>query len=246
MKNIIIWMMLLQLLTCCNKSKKGLSINTAYTVYETEVKGLSGLTLGRDGKSFLAVSDKYGIYNIDTTGSLIRKLPYNGSNDFEGVTVNQSNGLIYLADEASMSIFQLSGDEQLVTTVAHIIIDNGVNNKGIEGIAYGNDTLYVVNQESPTMLIKFALGSRTETTRNPVSFAQFLSDICFDRTDNSLWICDSQQKIIFHCDLSGNVIASQEIDYVDKAEAIAIDRPNNIAWIGCDATGKLYKIKLKI
>jgi hypothetical protein len=33
---------------------------------------------------------------------------------------------------------------------------------------------------------------------------------------------------------------------VRKAEAIAIDREKNIAWIGCDKTGNLYQIKLKI
>ncbi|MBK8953204.1 MAG: hypothetical protein IPM85_14000 [Chitinophagaceae bacterium] len=67
-----------------------------------------------------------------------------------------------------------------------------------------------------------------------------------DNSDNTLWFCDSQQKMIFNCNLNGDVLESQEINYVSKAEAIVVDRSTNTAWVGCDQTSKLFKIKLKI
>jgi len=153
---------------------------------------------------------------------------------------------LFVADESSMNLYGLTPNQSSLNLVTHINIPGGVSNKGIEGLAYGQDTLYIVNQESPTLLIKYSLASQAEVQRILVDFASYLSDIFFDASDNSLWICDSQQQLLFHCTLNGNVLASQEIDFVPKAEALVIDRANQTAWIGCDQSSKLFKIKLKI
>ncbi|MGB3005503.1 MAG: SdiA-regulated domain-containing protein [Chitinophagaceae bacterium] len=217
-----------------------------YEEFNTEVSGFSGLCYGPNNTSFYAVSDKYGIYELRFDGSTKRKLPFTGINDFEAITINRTTGRIYLADEALMNIYFLSSDEQSINLVTNINVPGGVSNKGIEGLTYGRDTLYTINQESPTILIKYSLASQTEVSRTQVSFALYLSDIFFDASDNTLWICDSQQKKIFHCNLGGEVIASQAIDYVPKAEALVIDRIANVAWVGCDQTAKLFRIKLSI
>ena len=216
-----------------------------YEEFSTAVVGFSGLCFSKDSTSLLAVSDKYGIYELNFDGTTKRKLNYSGTNDFEAITINKSTDDIYLADEASMSVFLLSKDEQTITESVKLVIEGGIANKGIEGLTYDNDTLYAVNQESPTLLIKYSLISKKEIIRIPVSFAGYLSDICFDGTDNTLWICDSKQKMIFHCNLNGQVLASQSISFITKAEALLIDRKENSAWIGCDQTGNLYHVKLK-
>jgi uncharacterized protein YjiK len=145
-----------------------------------------------------------------------------------------------------MGLYLLSKDEQSISEITKIIVDGGISNKGIEGLTYGNDTLYAVNQESPTLLIKYSLKSKKEVSRIQVSFAGYLSDICFDSSDNTLWICDSQLKKIYHCSLNMQVLGSQSIDFIAKAEALVINRTAKIAWIGCDQTGNLYRVKLKI
>lgn len=217
-----------------------------YEEFTTEVSGLSGLCYGPNNASLFAVSDKYGIYELNFDGSTKRKLPFTGTNDFEAITINRTNGRIYLAEETLMNIYFLSSDEQSINFETHINVPGAIGNKGIEGLTYGRDTLYAINQESPTILIKYSLINQAEVSRTQVSFAQYLSDIYFDASDNSLWICDSQQKKIFHCNLNGEEIASQAIDFVPKAEAIVIDRISNVAWVGCDQTAKLFRIKLII
>jgi len=217
-----------------------------YTEFSTQVIGLSGLCFSKDSSSLLAVSDKFGIYELNFDGTTKRKLPYDGTNDFEAITINHNSGDIYVADESLMTLLLLSKDEKSLTPVTKIEVSGGVSNKGIEGLTYGLDTLYAVNQELPTDLIKYSLKSKTEVSRIHVTFAIYLSDICFDSTDNTLWICDANQKMLFHCNLNGQVIASQSISFIVKAEALLIDRTSNIAWIGCDQTGNLYRVKLKI
>lgn len=222
------------------------SIEKDYMEFSTSVIGFSGVCFSRDKNSLLVASDKLGLYELNFDGSTKRQLKYSGHNDFEGITINPTTGTIYLADETNMTLNQLSEDEIGITQITKIDIPNGISNKGIEGVTYGNDTLYAVNQTEPTLLIKYSLVSKKEISRTKVSFATYLSDICFDSSDNTIWICDSQQKKIFHCKLNAELIATQSIDFVPKAEAIAIDRASNIAWIGCDQTGNLYKVKLKI
>lgn len=216
-----------------------------YEEFSTAVLGLSGLCFSKDSSSLLAVSDKYGIYELNLDGTTKRKLDYNGGNDFEAITYNYKSENYVLADETNMTVSTLNSDYTL-TQITKITIDGGISNKGLEGTTYGEDTLYICNQEAPTALIKYDLKSKTEISRKTLSFAGYLSDICYDRSDKTLWICDSLQKKLYHCTLNGSVIAEQNIDFVAKAEALAIDRKKNIGWIGCDLTGNLYKVKLKI
>lgn len=240
------YLILLLLFSCVED--KGTYIVPAekdYEVFSTSITGLSGLCFSKDSSSLMAVSDKTGIYEFNFDGSTKRRLDYNGSNDFEAIAFNYKTGDYYVADETNMTVSVINNDMTL-SLITKVIVDGGISNKGIEGLTYGEDTLYITNQEAPTALIKFDLKTKKEVSRKTVRFAGYLSDICFDRTDKTLWICDSMQKKLYHCTLNGDVIDSQDINFVDKAEAIVVDRRKNIFWIGCDLTSKLYKVKLKI
>jgi uncharacterized protein YjiK len=231
----------------CRKDNRGNEPqDKEYEVFSTTVPGFSGLCYSATKTSFYAASDNGTIYEIATDGSTIRQLPVTGNYDFEAIAIDAVQDRLYIADESLMNLYWLTPNQNSLNLVTHISIPGGVSNKGIEGLAFGPDTLYIVNQESPTLLIKYALGSQAETHRIPVDFASYLSDIFFDPSDNSLWICDSQQQLLFHCTLNGTLIATQDIDFVPKAEALVIDRAGNTAWIGCDQSSKLFKVKLKI
>jgi len=143
-----------------------------------------------------------------------------------------------------MTIYKLSEDGISISEVVKINVPNAVYNRGLEGVAYGRDTLYIVNQASPTRLFKYSLLSKTISYID-VSFATYLSDVCFDETDNTLWIVDSKRGNIIHCDRNANVLHTQSISFIAKAEGLAIDRQKKIAWVGCDSSSKLYKVKLK-
>ena len=138
-----------------------------------------------------------------------------------------------------------SANTTTLTEIVAIKISGAIANKGLEGVAYGADTLYITNQTSPAILIKYALKTGVEI-RIPIHFATFLSDICYDGTDHSLWILDSKRKRVTHCSVDGEEIASQSVDMIKKPEALLVDSTKGGMWIGCDGTGKLYKITLEI
>ncbi len=213
--------------------------------YNTGLKNLSGLCYNQSRTALLAAIDKGSIYEISFEGKVLRKLPYYGTNDFEAITANYQTGDIYLADESLMKVFKLSSDEKSLSEIIKIDVPNAVPNKGLEGLTYGRDTLYIANQEEPTRLFKYCLSTKKLTYKD-LTFAKFLSDVCYDETDNSLWFVDSKKQMVTHCKLNGDVIATQKISMVDKAEALFVDRERNIMWIGSDETGVLYKIDLKI
>ncbi len=213
--------------------------------YNIKLKNLSGLCYNPTKTALLAAVDKGSIYEVSFDGKVLRRLPFNGLNDFEAITVNFQTGDIYLNDEFEMKVFKLSSDQKSLSEVVKIDIPNAVPNKGIEGLAYGRDTLYIANQESPTRLFKYCLTTKKLLYKD-LTFATFLSDVCYDETDNTLWFVDSKKQRVSHCNLNGDVLATQNIPMVDKAEALYVDRENNIMWIGCDKTGTLYKIDLKI
>ena len=176
-----------------------------YYEYKTLVPELSGLCFTKNNASLLAVSDHGTIFEIGFNGEIIRQIPYVGNNDFEGITMNHETGDIYLVDEAEMTVYKLSDDETELEEIVKIHVDNAVYNRGLEGITYGQDTLYIVNQGSPTRMFKYDLKSGVLNYID-ISYAGYLSDISFDTTDNSLWIVDSRMRNIYHCDLLGNLI----------------------------------------
>ena len=197
---------------------------TPYSVYTTGVKEFSGVCYNQAKTALLAVSDLGKIYEINFDGTTRQELPYNGNNDFEAITVNHQTGEIYLADERVNKIYKMtSADATTLTEVATIKISGAIANKGLEGVSYGVDTLYITNQTSPAILIKYALKTGVEI-RIPIHFATFLSDICYDGTDHSLWILDSKRKRVTHCSVDGEEIASQFVDMIKKPEALFVDR----------------------
>lgn len=213
--------------------------------YKTGLKNLSGLSFNQNHSALLAVTDKGSIYEIDFKGKIKRQLPFDEFGDFEAIALHPKTNTIYLADENTMSVYELSKNEKKLNRIVSINIPNAAYNRGLEGLSYGRDTLYIANQSEPRRLFKYAIADKKSISLG-LAFATFLSDIFYDETDDTLWIVDSKQYKISHCKLNGKIIAQQDIPMVRKAEAICVDRNKKIAWIGCDKTGNLYQIKLKI
>jgi uncharacterized protein YjiK len=65
----------------------------------------------------------------------------------------------------------------------------------------------------------------------------------YNEVEDELWIVSDQEKKVYRCDLSGNVLMSFLIN-VDKAEGIAIDSENNLIYIVSDSADMLYIYRL--
>ena len=213
-----------------------------YTEYSTGLTGLSGICLDASGNALYAVTDKGSICMLTFEGTVSETL-YTSEHDFEAVTLDPVTGTVYLAEEGEMALYKLSGTTPVdIVKIATLSVPGGgIANKGLEGVAYGNGTIYAANQAEPTLIFCCSPDGNVKGTID-ITFATFLSDICFDSSDNTLWILDSKKQSIFHCTLSGDLIATYSVDFVAKAEAMAIDRARNTIWIGCDQTSKLYRV----
>lgn len=212
-----------------------------YVEFQTEVAGLSGLCLNAAADGLYAVSDKGNICELTLEGATGRVL-CESSHDFEAVTLDPVTGTLYIAEEAENAIYRLSGGE-LSRVAAVDVPGGGVANKGLEGICWTGESLYVANQAEPAMILRCSADGEVEETI-PIGFVTFISDICWDAATGTLWILDSRQQRIFCCTPAGAVLRTWSVDFVQKAEAMALDRRRGVVWLGCDETGRLYRVAL--
>jgi uncharacterized protein YjiK len=217
---------------------------TTDTVIEINIDEPSGLALSVKKDALYTVSDYTGkIYRMSFTGAILNELPFIGS-DMEGIEIDKTNGDIYTVEEGLQRIDHLSPQGILIDNITSVEIATEDPDIGFEGIAKNADTLYILFEKNPGLLIKYHIPSKTWTQQS-LSFALDYSGIDYDESDNTLWIVSHESKTLYHCNLSGSVIKSQLID-VKQAEGIAIDRKRNVAWIVSDSNSKLHRIVLDI
>lgn len=216
---------------------------TAYLA-DDKISGFSGVCLNEDGTGLYGVDDGGDLYNISFEGEKLGKLSLDKERDFEGVTADATNKVVYMCEEREWNIYQLGADKKSATKVAHIDVPNGVDNKGLEGIAYGKGNIYVANQERPTTIFTYSVAEGKVTGSVTVDFARFLSDLCYDETNDTLWVVDSKQSLAFNISLEGDVLATYDVSFVPKAEGICVDYTRGVIWFACDSTGRLYSAKI--
>lgn len=221
---------------------KTIDVAAPQEVCKTQVKELSGLCFNAARDGFYAVGDEGAVYETDLAGNT-RKVLYEGKNhDWEGVDFDGSS--IWLIDETESTLYTLS--DGILKKVAKVEIPGGgAAGKGPEGIMCKGDTVYVANQAQPTRIVKYCRSTGTVTGAVDIKFVtKFLSDLCYDPTDNTMWIVDSKGPAFYHCTLDGQLLATYNIPFVEQAEALVVDSRDSIAWVGCDVTSTIYKIKL--
>ncbi len=217
---------------------------TGYESYATEVGELSSLCLNQKKDGLYAVGDEGEVLEIGFDGKTRKVLLKKDGHDWEGVDCHGND--IILVEETESSIYKLSGGR--LSLVAQIDIPGGgVSGKGPEGIMCVGDTVYVGNQAQPTRIVKYNLAKSGIEGWFDIGFvSKYISDLCYDSVDNTMWVIDSKAPAFYHCTLGGALIATYHIPFVAQAEALAIDRASGIAWVGCDKTSILYRIPIEI
>ena len=214
------------------------------TVINLKIDEPSGLALSVNKDFLYTVSDLTGkIYRISFKGDILNELPFIGS-DMEGIAVDVSVGEIYTVEEGIRRVDHLGQQGILIDNISSINVGNAGTDIGFEGIAKNRDTLYILFEKNPGLLIKYYIPTGN-WTQIPLSFALDYSGIDYDESDSTLWIVSHESASLNHCDLGGNLIKSQALDIV-QAEGVAVDRKRNVAWIVSDSDHKLHRIVLKI
>lgn len=217
---------------------------TAEYLVEDKIPDFSGVCVNEDGTGLYGVSNAGALYNISFEGENLGKLPFESNKDFEGVTVDTDNKVVYMCEEAEWAIYKLNADKKGVTKVIDIPVENGVANKGFEGIAYGKGNLYVGNQADPTIIYTYNIAQNKVTGSMIVDHAGYISDLFYDATDDTLWSVDADKNLATHFTLDGEVLATYDASFVTKPEGIFIDYPRGVIWFSCDGSGRMYSAKI--
>ncbi|MCX6327509.1 MAG: SdiA-regulated domain-containing protein [Bacteroidia bacterium] len=213
------------------------------SVFVLTIPEPSDLTFTSTNNSFFTVSDNTGnIYEISKKGDVLKTFDFTG-NDLEGVCIDKINGDIYVAQERLGQIVQLSSTGSVKQTITLANYKPADTNSSLEGISKNGDTLYIVKEKNPGLLIKFHLITKSWSSIS-LSFALDFSAISYDASDNTLWILSDESHALFHCDLQGNPFSKQNVE-VTQPEGIAIDHVANSVWVVGDSDKKLFKIVLK-
>lgn len=216
---------------------------STYDTFSTGVKELSSICFNASSDGFYAVSDEGKVYELGLDGKTRAVLYDKSGHDWEGVEFNGKD--ILLLEESESALYRLEGGS--VSLISKIDIPGGgVSGKGPEGLMCAKDTVFVANQASPTRIVKHRPAGTVYGYVDISFVSKYLSDLCYDPIDNTMWIVDSKGPAFYHCTLDGKLIATYNIPFVKQAEAIAIDHKGGIAWIGCDTTSNLYRMKIEI
>lgn len=218
---------------------------TVTEYHKAYVSGFSGVCINEAADGLYGVSDNGSLYDISFDGILEGALPFVSSHDFEGVSVDSSDGSVYLCEERERAIYKLSADKKSLSKIAAIDVPGGELNLGLEGIACdGAGNIYVANQASPTRIYKYSIAQGKVIATTDIDFAVFLSDLWYDSATATLWVLDSASKRITNITADGTVVQSRPVGDIDKPEGLCIDRARGKIWLSSDSTGYLYSIEL--
>lgn len=216
-----------------------------YDIYEVDIKELSGLCLSRDGKSLLACGDKGVVKSISFDGQTSDLWVY--ASDMEGVTVNPSDGDVYLAIEGAQEVHLLSAPDYDKQSVLFKVQDAAsYDNSGLEAVEYYKDDVLFVGSQKGANLWQFRLDGTMVSRISLSDFASEIAGLCYEDETGWLWVVDSKKAKMSVCTVDGELLATYDLSFVDNAESVCVDRERNCVWVGSDEDAtKLYRISFK-
>ena len=226
----------------CNRANQ-IPVMGNHTVYEVNMAELSGLDFNKDKTALLACGDKGTVKEVSLEGEILKNI-WSKRSDVEGITVNPSNGDIYIAVERAQEIHRLSGETESepVITVQEAA-EGRFGNDGLEAVEFYKDDMVFVGSQRGSNLWKYSLDGKMISKISLSSFASEIAGLCYDPEADLLWVTDSEMFKIFLCTTEGELLASYDVPFIENAESICVDRSNGCVWVASDEDStKLYRI----
>lgn len=236
-------LMAVLLMTGCAEKLPIPTLGENYDVYEVDMAELSGLCLSEDKTKLLACGDTGVVKEISFTGET--KEIWKSGADMEGITVNPSNGDIYLAIEGSQEIHRLPAPTYNQEVVMFDVSSaSAFKNSGIEAVEFYKKNKVFVGSQKGANLWQYKIDGTLVSSVSLSAFASEIAALCYDEASDCLWVADSKLAQVFVCTVEGELLETYDFPFIDNAEAICLDRDRNCLWIGSDEDAtKLYKIK---
>ena len=229
------------------KNDKGHYILKNQKVYNTGVEpsGLSAIILNQKGDGFYVAHDEGTLYEIGFDGAVKNTVPLDPVNDWEGITIDRATGTIYICAERERKIYKADLASKKATQVLAGINEGSADNRGYEGLAYGDGKFLIANPEKPKRIYTYDVASGTLLGQVDLDFPAYLSDLCYDDRDGTLWLTDSKRQVLANIKTDGTVIAQYDISFVQKPEGFCLDTAHDLFWFVCDNTNKLHSASYK-
>jgi len=194
----------------------------------------SGIVYCQKNNSLLIVSDsRFDIYETDLNGRVLRTIPTT-STDMEGITLSAGGDSIFVVEERNqlVSCYAWNGARLFSFPVKVATLDNNA----LEGVALGPQRhLFVINEKNPRLLLEFA--GTAELWRKEITAVNDLSDICYDATEDVLWLVSDESRKVVKLSTAGEVLAEWLVPF-DKGEGITF--VGNTMYIVNDADAHMY------
>ena len=214
------------------------------TDFQLSIPEPSGLSFGPTKNTLLVVSDHTNqVYEIDLQGNLIRTLNYTG-NDLEGVTYNAAKNIIAVVEERKREVVLIDYDNGSEISRYKIDVEEGSDNKGLEGISYSNNnsSYYIINEALPGQMIIWNPQSDI-SSKTDLSFAGDYSAIYVDTDNSKLWMVSDESQGLYECNYNAEVQREFTLP-TTKFEGLVIDSKNKLAYLVHDGTGELTIFKI--
>lgn len=248
MKNFIVIFIIINLFTICNfYSASAQSIASSLALYqktfETDISGISGTSSSGvtfyPGTGTLYVVDDANttVYEISTTGSLIRSITLSGFDDTEGIAY-QSGNHFFIVEERIANVLrvqlpQTGSGPVLWDSCAVLSIAENWGNSGLEDVAYCTNTnmVYAVKELGPSALYRITLDSNGDPTNffenDPFSIEGISGDAAgmYALSDGNFLILNQEENKLIGYSSTGEVLSELSLG-MTKPEGITID-PND-------------------
>lgn len=183
------------------------------------------------------VSDRHSrIYEIDDDGDVRGSLDVEGR-DLEALAIDR-DGAFYIGDESRAKVWRLT---HTGARDQAFDIDTTDGNSGIEGLAFDPaGHMLVAKEKSPAMIIRLDADG-TELDRTKLGYADDLSAITWNETDDHLYALSAEEKKLFRLDADFDRITSWKLP-IESAEGLAF--AGNTLYIVSDGEERLYELEL--
>lgn len=229
-------------MTACGTRSK-MPVMGEREVFDVDVEEISGICLNADKTALLAIGDQGVVKQISFAGEVTDVLSYYA--DMEGVTLDSNTGDMYIASEWDQSVLKLDApDYQVCTTLFYVqeAIDDNYRNSGLEGISYYKDDIFFVGSQEHANLWQYRKDGTMISKISLSEFADEIAGLCYDPVADWLWVIDSNFVKIYICTVDGKLLATYDLEDIENAESICVDRERNCVWVGSDEDDpKLYK-----
>lgn len=209
----------------------------------SQIPDASGICFYEENKTFFVVNDEWKIFQIDKSGNILAQ-KYLWDYDFEGISCDFKNELLYLLLEDSWNILKLDVEKLDITWKYILDIKKEERekyfwkNKWAEWLIFDNKNFYISTQKSKNNLLKFSIKNKEELKLEKIYNIDYkdLSWLTFYK--NNLYIISDKNEKIFIYDLENEKIKVFKYLQKWKWEWISFDE-NWIIYLA-DDSGKVF------